>query len=93
MTQVSIGRVVHYTLTEGDVAEIGEQYPIGDPTVRRNPVRAGQKFPADVVAVFGVASSANTANLQVKLDGNCAYWATSRIEGTEPGTWAWPLRA
>ncbi|GAA4560510.1 hypothetical protein [Planotetraspora kaengkrachanensis] len=31
-------------------------------------------------------------NLQVLLDGNDAYWATSRTEGDEPGRWSWPPR-
>lgn len=92
MTQVSLGRVVHYRLSAGDVKAIDEQYPIGDPIVHRNAVREGQLCAADVVAVF-TPSEANTANLKVKLDGNVTYWATSRIEGTEPGTWMWPLRA
>jgi hypothetical protein len=29
-------------------------------------------------------------NLQVVLDGNDHYWATSRIQGDEPGQWRWP---
>lgn len=58
-----------------------------------NPVRAGEEFPAMVVATFG----GSVVNLQVHLDGNDALWATSRPEvsiegGIEPGCWRWPPR-
>lgn len=91
MTQVSLGRKVHYKLSADDVAAIDADFPMDAGGHRRNPVREGQLCAADVVAVFE-ASTDNTANLQVQLDGNVTYWATSRREGTEPGTWAWPLR-
>lgn len=53
-----------------------------------NEVREGELFPATVVRTFG----GTTVNLQVLLDGNDAYWATSRMEGDEPGQWSWPVR-
>jgi hypothetical protein len=55
-----------------------------------NTAVAGQVFPATVVRVFD--PSTTTANLQVLLDGNDTYWATSRVEGDTAGTWAWPAR-
>ena len=54
-----------------------------------NPVREGDTFPAHVVAVWGDGS---VVNLQVVLDGNDTYWATSRAEGDQPGFWSWPPR-
>ncbi|GAA4681337.1 hypothetical protein [Phytohabitans rumicis] len=88
----SLGRVVHYMLNAGDVGLIDQRIPIKGPDgmVQRNPVHAGQVLPAEVVAVFD--AGAGTANLKVKLDGYGEHWATSRVEGTTPGTWAWPPR-
>ncbi|MEV4320978.1 hypothetical protein AB0J37_01965 [Microbispora rosea] len=109
----SIGRIVHYTLSEGDAAAIntrrtdfaafqrlhrGDAYPAepGQPGATGhqahvgNHAEAGQVYPAIVVRVW--ESSFNSANLQVLLDGNDTYWATSKAEGDEPGTWAWPPR-
>lgn len=100
MTQPSIGRIVHYRLTEGDVEAIETrtpQYRTGTSSLggeysvfQRNPVHAGQDYPALVVAVFD--PSVTTANLMVQLDGHGQYWATSRTEGDEPGHWHWPPR-
>lgn len=52
-----------------------------------NPVAEGDVYPADVVHTWG---SYAAVNLQVHLDGNDCYWATSRGEGGEPGQWSWP---
>lgn len=93
MTAPTIGRIVHYTLSAGDVNVIDQRSPrIVDGQVVRNDVRPGQVYPAQVVAVFG---SGSTANLVVQLDGVSQYWATSRVEGAagEPGRWIWPPRA
>ncbi|MGI5161374.1 hypothetical protein [Microbispora sp. CA-102843] len=68
----------------GQAGADGHQAHVG------NHVEAGQVYPAIVVRVW--ESSFNSANLQVLLDGNDAYWATSKAEGDEPGTWAWPPR-
>ena len=43
----------------------------------------GQECAAKVVRVFDPGS--HTANLQVFLDGNDTYWATSATLGTGPG--------
>jgi hypothetical protein len=56
-----------------------------------NPAREGDVCAAMVVRVFD--PSVSTANLQVHLDGNDTYWATSRQEGVGPGSWMWPPRA
>lgn len=85
----SLGRNVLYKLSESDVQWIDANVS----SAGRNPVRAGQVYPAQVVAVFD--PSVSTANLKVLLDGGAGaeYWATSRIEGDEPCQWSWPPRA
>ncbi|MGP3914314.1 hypothetical protein [Nonomuraea sp. 10N515B] len=87
----TIGRIVHYTLSEGDVALIDQNLPAyAGQGVQRNSVKAGDVYPAVVVRVFD--PSTTTANLQVLLDGNCSYWATSRTEGEGESHWSWPPR-
>jgi hypothetical protein len=94
----TIGRVVHYKLGEQDADAINQRRRdfaaarasnTGFVAHVGNTVRAGDVFPAFVVATFGSAA----ANLQVFLDGNDTYWATSREDGAEPGQWSWPTRA
>lgn len=57
-----------------------------------NHATAGDICAATVVRTFGQGSA---ANLQVHLDGNDTYWATSRCEAIEstPGSWCWLPRA
>lgn len=91
MQKPSLGRKVLYMLTDGDVLMIEQRTPYGSGGVR-NPVRVGQVYPAEVVAVFHPEADNPVANLVVQLDGLAQHWATSRAEGTEPGTWHWPPR-
>lgn len=58
-----------------------------------NTTRAGDVYPAMIVRIWTPGNPDGTVNLQVHLDGNDTYWAPSRIEGTGPGSWAWPARA
>lgn len=91
MTAPSIGQVVHYRLSAGDVAAIDHDSPrrtsagVG---VLRNPVREDDVYPAQVTAVFGPNG---TANLVVQLDGTAQYWATSRQPGDGPGQYRLPI--
>jgi hypothetical protein len=55
-----------------------------------NEVAEDDVYPADVVRIFDPQST--TVNLQVHLDGNDTYWATSRSQGTEAGQWSWPAQ-
>lgn len=88
--QLSIGRIVHYKLSAGDVEAIDDRNPSHRGSRRvRNDVREGQVLPAIVTAIFG---SGSTANLKVLLDGEDSYWATSRSLGENPGSWSWPPR-
>lgn len=52
-----------------------------------NHVSEGDVYPAVIVRLF---SPSSTVNLQVLLDGNDHFWATSRTEGENPGNWSWP---
>jgi hypothetical protein len=68
-------------------------YDFGGMKHAGNEVREGDVFPALVVRIWPTS-----VNLQVFLDGNDTYWATSRLEASisgdseevQPGTWAWP---
>lgn len=104
----TLGRIVHYKLTEQDAVMINRRrddfdaFRLGDGRGKRgtghvahvgNTVRGGDVFPARVVRVFpGGTEDNGVCNLQVDLDGTDTYWATSRIEGDEAGQWTWPPR-
>lgn len=105
----SVGRIVHYVLTDYDAAAInkrrsdfqafrsnfsgpsdpGQAGADGHMAHVGNHAAEGQVCAAIIVRIFGGPA----VNLQVILDGNDTYWATSRTEGAEPGMWAWPERA
>lgn len=87
---LGIGRIVHYALTASDATAITYLRDVEADARRGNPVAEGQVYPAIVVRVFDPPTG--YANLQVLLDGNDSYWATSRTEGEGPGRWAWPKR-
>ena len=89
----TIGRIVHYTLSESDVAlikDLRERMAGIVPTVG-NVVEPGQVYPAMIVRTWSDAPIAYV-NLQVFLDGNHVYWATSRQAGVGDGHWEWPQR-
>jgi hypothetical protein len=68
------------TLPDAEAAtELGTTGHIGH---AGNVVSEGDEYPAVIVRDWG-----GCANLQVLLDGNDTYWATSRSEGDGPGTW------
>jgi hypothetical protein len=82
----TIGRFVHYTLTDHDAAAI--QHRRSQAGTEGNATSEGQTYPALVVRSFG----GSAVNLQVFLDGLDTHWATSRTEGEGPGHWIWPPR-
>lgn len=105
--QVTIGRLVHYVLSLDDAAKINgrrtdgaaiqdrileDRWPIGAQAHIGNRVAPGDVLPAMVVRVL----PGEQVNLQVFLDGNDVFWATTRSEAapgrTEPGRWHWPAR-
>jgi len=65
----------------GDPGRTGHVEHVG------NHVNEGDVFPAFVVADFSHGDPSGSKNLHVLLDGNDTYWATSRVEGTEPSQW------
>jgi hypothetical protein len=92
---ISLGRIVHYVLTEHDANVInllrgnGQTKP-SVPAMAHvgNTVYAEEHIPAMVVAAW----TAERVNLQCFLDGNDSYWATSIPKGEGAGTWHWPER-
>ena len=102
------GRIVHYRLSDWDAQDINRRrrdfsaftrtYPRPDESGTPgasghighfgNHADEGDILPAMIVKTWG----GTTVNLQVYLDGNDIYWATSRQEGESPGSWMWPPR-
>jgi len=105
MTQVpSVGRIVHYVLSEEDVNGINRRRADGESHMSEHRERsdgsqvhignravAGAIYPLIITRVWG-SDPTSGVNGQVLLDGNDAYWATSRVPGETPGTWHWPER-
>lgn len=56
-----------------------------------NRAEAGQVYPALVVRRWGDTPE-SAIQLQVFLDGNDTYWATSVAEGDGEHQWQWPVR-
>lgn len=100
--QPTLGRIVHYVLSEQDAQAINKRRadfaaaceanggppPAGWIAHVGNTAVAGQYFPAKIVAI----GEGGAVNLQVALDGTDIHWATSRAEGSDHGTWRWPPR-
>lgn len=101
----SVGRIVHYTLSEQDAVEINRRRAdfhayVRDGGLREgttgyvghvgNHAQEGDVYPAMIVRRFHPDTT--TVNLQVFLDGNDTYWATSREQGAGAMHWAWPER-
>lgn len=93
------GRIVHYVLSASDAEEINRrrvaktylpEWPQGAQAHTGNHAVEGDLLPMIVCRVW--RESAVSVNGQVFLDGNDTFWATSRHEGTKPGTWHWPER-
>lgn len=106
--QPTIGRIVHYVLTEQDANAINKRRKDRAVHVNStgyvdtgyiahvgNEVREGDVFPAIIVRVWEAAGSINA---QVLLDGADTYWITSRAEAPADvpsapnGSWFWPPR-
>lgn len=107
MTQTpSIGRIVHYTLSDQDATEINRRrsdyrraqatesgiakHGTGEQVHVGNPVEAGQALPAIIVQVWDNPYAG--VQLQVFLDGNDTFWAKSVTEGDGQRHWQWPPR-
>lgn len=95
------GRIVRYRLSADDAQKINRRRDDFASTLKSSPhlgyighygncTSEGDVFPAMVIR--SSHDERFPASLQVHLDGNDIFWAESRIEGTSPGTWAWPPR-
>lgn len=86
----SPGRVVQYVMAAGDVAQAV------DASAKLNRPSEGDVLPAMIIRVWGEVDETAPCNLQVFLDGNASYWATSRKQGPaddpQPGQWFEPPR-
>lgn len=99
MPQISLGRTVHYRLSEFDAEQINRRravapgYEPAAGTQRHvgNPASAGDVLPCLVTKVWSVEG--NLVNAKVFLDGNDTLWITSVHEAASPdelGAWFWP---
>lgn len=105
--QPTVGRIVHYALSDQDVREINRRRDDfqafsreharavpGEPGATGHQAHIGNPAGVGQVcpAVVVRTFGGDAANLQVLLDGTDTYWATSRTPGEGPGHWAWPPR-
>lgn len=105
LTKPSIGRIVHYSLSDQDADEINRRrvakphepgWPAGAQAHSGSYAIGGQLAPLIVTAVWTDVC----INGQVMLDGNDSLWVASRLaSGVEggpaapsPGFWHWPER-
>lgn len=105
----TIGRIVHYRLSADDADQINrrrtsgseiakritaipQEWPLGAQAHIGNKAEEGQTFPAIIVRTWGETEH-SAVQLQVFLDGNDTFWATSVIVGEGPRTYSWPTRS
>lgn len=100
----SIGRIVHYTLSEQDATEINlrrqdarasldwhRENKTGAIVHSGNPVSAGDVYPMVITRVWGDTPE-SAVNGQVLLDGNDLFWTTSVTQGDGQRCWREPVR-
>ena len=85
----TIGRIVKYTISEQDAANINALS--GFEHNNANKAYAGQIFPMMIVATWGNYPGA-LVNGQVFVDGNFTIWVTSINEGVGYRSYSWPER-
>lgn len=89
--QPTIGRIVHYKLSEGDcerIVKLANRPHADGSSPMTNSARPGDVFPAVIVRVW----EGSCVNARVLLDGELDLWVTSRSEGEHDGFWQWPPR-
>lgn len=87
----SIGRILHYSLSELDVARI--RAAVGFNVNFCEPHRTGDILPLIVTDVVGKSDDGHVlVSGQVLLNGTFSHYARSVREGKAPGTWQWPSR-
>jgi hypothetical protein len=107
MDGLTVGRIVHYVLSEKDVnrihasraKQLPEDTPRGLQINHGNPVNLSDHdhVAMIIVAVFPNEFGTNEPGIngQVFLDGNDQLWVTSARydEGKSPGSWHWIEKA
>ena len=98
----SIGRIVHYRLTDKDAQHVNRRrvakphepgWPAGAQAHIGNSAAAGETVPLLIVRVWPNENGSGWGiNGQAFLDGNDSLWITSAKEGAEPGCWSWLAR-
>jgi len=102
MSVPTLGRIVHYTLSEQDAEAINRRRKDARDSAASldktgyvahvgNDVSAGDVYPLIITKVWG-GTPTSAVNGQVLLDGNDTFWATSVAIGEGPRTFAWPPR-
>lgn len=93
----SIGRIVHYTISDHDAEMINRRrvakphepgWPAGAVAHSGNSVRAGEIYPLIITRVWN--EDPGTINGQVLLDGNDSLWVTSVLPSGVEGRPAAP---
>lgn len=85
----TIGRIVHYRVTEANVEFIRARRNAVHSILRGNEVDVGDVFPLLIVRVWG-AQPSSYVNGQLFLDGNDQIWVTSTKAGEGIGEFTWP---
>jgi hypothetical protein len=101
----SIGRIVHYTLTEQDAEQINRrradaqaqigwhrEHKTGAVVHIGNSVAEGDVYPLLITRTWGDQED-SAVNGQVFLDGSDTLWVTSVTQGTGARQWVEPPRA
>lgn len=91
MSQPAIGRIVHYRMSDDDVARSRQELRHKHRLEQHNQPQTGQTYAAVITSVTDHPDHPDV-NLKVLLDGPFEFFAPSRDEGTGPGTWSWPER-
>lgn len=97
----SIGRIVHYKLSDWDAARINKRrkdFHVYNNSLNYrdtgyiahfgNEVQRAEIVPLVITRVIGD----HMVNGQALLDGSDTFWVTSAAEGESEGTWRWPSR-
>lgn len=100
----TIGRIVHYMLSEQDANAINKRRQDADAHMAKhqdrsdgsqihvgNQVQAGQVYPMIITRVWGNEPTSGV-NGQILLDGSDTYWATSVSAGDGERHFVWPER-
>jgi hypothetical protein len=89
--QPSIGRIVHYRLSEQDINDVFVKHG----QIRGSQPKVGDVCAAVVTGVFAAYRSVDAPpalDLRVFVNGPGDLWVTEKLEGTEPAQWCWPPR-